>query len=277
MIRINHITKDDFGRISGVILLDKPANITSHDLVNNVRRKINLRKVGHAGTLDPFATGLMIILIGKSTKLADSFVGEDKEYVFDMIIGASTPTLDPESDIDIIKSTKHLSDEKIITAVKSFEGASYQTVPVFSSVKVSGTRLRELAHASDRIEIDDKNSSDTIAKFYLKTGSRHKYQYKKNPVEIILPKKKIKISKVTVNCIKDVSYNQLFKSDKRDLSMKLINVTVNVSKGTYVRQLAKDIGVRLGNFPAMLYQLRRTKIGEFDVKDVYDLKKLVSF
>ncbi|MBU0975782.1 MAG: tRNA pseudouridine(55) synthase TruB [Patescibacteria group bacterium] len=273
-LTINEISKDEFNRLTGVLLLNKPAGITSHDLVDKVRRITGIRKVGHAGTLDPFATGLMIVLIGKYTKLAEQYTRYDKEYSFELLIGATTKTLDPESEIITQKDSSSLEDKEIIKVIKSFQGSSFQTVPVFSSVKVSGVRLREYAHSSENIVIESKGSNTSVATFMLKQGSKYQTKSQKGTIKIVLPRKKITIKKISVDSISDTTSKSLDKFPPNNPALKLIKTTAKVNKGTYIRQLAKDIGVKLGGYPAMLYSLERTKIGEFSLEDVITLSEL---
>lgn len=97
--QVNQITKDEFGRVSGVFAYNKPAGVSSHDIVYKFRRHFETKKVGHAGTLDPFADGLLIVLVGKATKLSDTFLNTDKEYRARILFGIETNSGDPEGDI----------------------------------------------------------------------------------------------------------------------------------------------------------------------------------
>lgn len=136
----------------GILLVDKPKGITSFQLVRVLRKKLNVQKIGHAGTLDPMATGLMVMLIGRRyTKLSDSFLTCDKEYNADITLGYATDSYDAEG------SETHRSEtiptlEEINTALQAFQGSSEQTPPMFSAKKVNGEKLYDLARKGITIE-----------------------------------------------------------------------------------------------------------------------------
>lgn len=145
-----------------VLLFDKKLDWTSFDLVRKVRntlcRSLNLKKlkVGHAGTLDPKATGLMILCTGKATKNIDSIQAEIKEYITTLKLGATTPSFDLESEEDEHFPTNHITPELIEQALKKFTGEQLQTPPIFSAVKVNGKRAYEHARKGDDIELNAK-------------------------------------------------------------------------------------------------------------------------
>lgn len=120
------------------ILIDKPLNWTSFDAVRKIRNLIGVKKVGHAGTLDPLATGLLIICTGKSTKKINEYMGMEKEYTGSFTLGAVTPTYDLESEPENFKDITHLSKEKIYEATENFKGLIQQTPPIFSAIKQEG-------------------------------------------------------------------------------------------------------------------------------------------
>lgn len=206
-----------------VLLIDKPLTWTSFQAVNKLRWEIRQAfdikkiKVGHAGTLDPLATGLLIICTGKMTKQINTFQGQDKEYTGTFVLGSTTPSYDLETDIDSTYPTDHISEEMIQNATKQFIGTIEQYPPVFSALKKDGKRLYEYARAGENVDI------------------------KSRPVEI---------SKFEITTIDGVN----------------VNFRVVCSKGTYIRSLAHDFGKVLDS-GAHLSVLRRTKIGEFDVKN----------
>lgn len=255
---INKIETDEQGNPNGVLILDKPVGITSHDLVDETRRKYKTRRVGHAGTLDPFASGKMIVLVGKATKLSDSFLGMDKEYIADIAFGVSTNTGDVEGEVKKI-DIKELKNEDISKALNEFPKEYNQFVPVFSSVKIKGNKLRELARKSDKFEIDENN----FIKFY-----------KNDQVifESTLPSKNIKLYEVELLSFStiDLSTYQNKISEKLIETLKDQNITelqiaqvrIKCSKGTYIRQFAEDLGKQI-NMPAVLFGLKRTKIGNY--------------
>jgi tRNA pseudouridine55 synthase len=206
-----------------VLLFDKSREWTSFDLVRRVRntlcRETGIKKikVGHAGTLDPLATGLLIICTGKATKTIESLQNKEKEYVAKLKLGATTPSFDLETPENNYKPVNHLTPELIDMTLKKFQGETEQVPPVFSAVKVKGKRAFEYARRGESLKLNPK--------------------------------------RITIKNINVESFNPPF-----------LTIRVVCSKGTYIRALARDIGEEL-NCGAYLTELRRTKIGNFNVKD----------
>ena len=199
-------------------LVDKPAGITSHDVVASVRRRLPRRtKVGHAGTLDPFATGLLIVLAGRATRLAGVLSDRPKRYVADIVLGVTSATGDPEGPLS--PGGEVPSEAVVRETVMGFAGPQRQRVPAFSAVKVGGERLYRKARAG--IEVD-------------------------RPV-------------------RDVVIHDIAVLDW-DGAAKRLSIDVEVSKGTYIRQLAEDIGERLG-CGGYCAGLRRTAVGALSIHD----------
>ena len=142
-----------------VLLIDKPLHWTSFQVVNKLRYEIkkafNLKKikVGHAGTLDPLATGLLVLCTGKMTKQIDTFQGQIKEYTGTLVLGSTTPSFDLETEINETFPTSHISEELIKQTTKQFIGTNEQIPPVFSALKKDGKRLYEFARAGEDVEI----------------------------------------------------------------------------------------------------------------------------
>jgi tRNA pseudouridine55 synthase len=210
-----------------MVMIDKEPEWTSFGVVKKVRwlitqfagRKI---KVGHAGTLDPFATGLLILCTGKKTKEIDSYQAQEKEYEATVKLGATTPSFDIETEEDEQFETSHITKEKVEEALKRFIGEIKQMPPNYSAKKVNGVRAYTLARKGEQADL--KEASITI------------YE-----IEII------------------------------DFTMPYLKIRVKCGKGTYIRALARDIGKALDS-GAYLTELRRTKIGEYDVKDAMSLQ-----
>jgi tRNA pseudouridine55 synthase len=207
--------------LDGILLIDKPAGWTSHDVVAKIRSLLKKEtgqkvKVGHAGTLDPAAMGLLVILVGSYCKRAGEFSKLDKTYEAELILGKVSTTGDSEGEITE-KSAKKPSKEAIEQVLNGFTGEIQQTPHKFSAMKVGGQRAYKLARAGKEVVLEPR--------------------------------------KVTIHGIEDVKY----------IYPKL-NFTTEVSSGTYIRSLAEDIGEKLGT-GAYLSALRRTKIGNFDIKD----------
>jgi tRNA pseudouridine55 synthase len=211
-----------------VILIDKPLHWTSFQVVNklrwHLRKKFNLKKikVGHAGTLDPLATGLLIICTGKFTKKIDEFQGKPKEYIGEFTFGATTPSYDLETDVNETFPVNHITNKLLEETTKQFIGEINQKPPIFSAIKKEGRRLYEIAREGKTTDIEMRKV--TITHFEI--------------TNINLPKVAFK---------------------------------VQCSKGTYIRSLAHDFGQALKS-GAYLSQLRRTKIGEFSVKQAQTIE-----
>lgn len=223
---------------AGVLLIDKPTGITSHDVVNQIRRQTGVRRVGHAGTLDPLATGLLIILVGREfTKRQTEFLKLDKEYLCEVELGIETDTYDVDG--EIIKKAGWNKLEKISKAdlektLEQFRGEITQVVPAYSAVKIKGQKLYEKAR---RGEIDKKT----------------------------LPSRKVNIKELElVEFKKDEAVQEIF-----------FTIKVACSSGTYIRSIAHDIGQELG-VGAMVKELRRTKIGELNINQANELQGFVA-
>ncbi|MFM7671230.1 MAG: tRNA pseudouridine(55) synthase TruB [Bacteroidota bacterium] len=139
-----------------VLLFDKPYGWTSFDLVRKVRGIIRIRKIGHAGTLDPLATGLMILCTGKFTKRINEFMGQEKEYVAEMTLGAITPTYDLESEPVQFKPWETISLDQLEAVLQRFRGPILQIPPAHSAIKVGGKRVYELARAGKEVKLDPR-------------------------------------------------------------------------------------------------------------------------
>ena len=201
-----------------VLYFDKPYRWTSFAVVNKIRyhisRKLGVKKikVGHAGTLDPLATGVMIICTGKATKRIDEFQYQTKEYVATLKLGETTPSFDLEKEVDAVYPTEHITRDLVEETLKRFVGTIEQVPPVFSACKIEGKRAYELA---------------------------------RNGEEVPLKAKTLVIDEI-----------ELLECD-----LPLIKIRVVCSKGTYIRALARDIGIAL-NSGAHLIALERTRIGD---------------
>ncbi len=142
--------------IDGVLLVDKAPRMTSHDVVAIARRSLGTKKVGHCGTLDPLATGLLLITIGRGTKIQDLLMSEDKEYVGTMRLGEVTDSQDADGQIVATKPVPHFTREQIERAFAKFKGDFYQTPPMISAIKKNGVPLYKLARQGKQIERDPR-------------------------------------------------------------------------------------------------------------------------
>ena len=139
-----------------VILIDKPQNWTSFDVVNKLRYALKVKKIGHAGTLDPLATGLLILCSGKLTKKIDEYQAQEKEYIGEMTLGESTPSFDSETEADEFFSVDHITPALLLENTAQFTGHITQKPPIYSAVKIDGKRLYELARKGKTIDIPDR-------------------------------------------------------------------------------------------------------------------------
>ncbi|MGI6495642.1 MAG: tRNA pseudouridine(55) synthase TruB [Kiritimatiellia bacterium] len=137
--------------IDGLLLIDKPTDFTSHDVVAVIRRHLRQRKVGHGGTLDPNATGLLVILLGRGTSLSDRVMGGDKLYTGTLLLGRETTTQDIEGETVAEKPFDAVTPESLAAAMDSFRGDQYQTPPMASAVKIRGVRLYKLARQGESV------------------------------------------------------------------------------------------------------------------------------
>ena len=243
-----------------ILHIDKPYRWTSFDVVNKVQWLLCKRlgtkklKVGHAGTLDPLATGVMIVCTGRSTKRIDELQAQTKEYVATLRLGATTPSFDLEHPIDAYYPTEHITREQVETTLKQFLGSIQQIPPVYSAVKVDGKRAYDLARKEKEVELKPKLlvieeielmecqltgkvQNDTVpTSVFPRTGMRNKAF----------------LTSPTV--------------PEDTASYPFITIRVVCSKGTYIRALARDIGQALGS-GAHLTALRRTRVGDVRVED----------
>jgi len=275
--QVNKISKDEFGRVHGVFAYNKPAGVSSHDIVYKFRKHFETKKVGHAGTLDPFADGLLILLVGKATKLSDKFLNTDKEYKARILFGLETNSGDPEGDIvESYGKTFKLSKDEVESVLKQFTPTYNQSIPLFSSVKVGGKKLRELARSHNSFKLE-KRENGTFAIFFNVKGEA--------VGNLQLPSKEVNIYKAEVlnqgmlsktevlNTFKDVFGHRKETLDETKFILNeyiYVDILISVSKGTYIRQLAIDLGAKLKK-PAMLIGLTRTKVGDFSIEDTYSI------
>jgi tRNA pseudouridine55 synthase len=212
-----------------VLLFDKPLYWTSFDLVKKVKNLIRNKygykklKVGHAGTLDPLASGLLIVCTGKKTKTIESIQGLEKEYIGTIKLGETTPSFDLETEVDNKFTTEHITETGVKSLLDSFLGEQDQVPPLFSAKRIDGKRA---------------------------------YEYARMGVEKKLEPKRI-------------IFHEL---ELLSLDMPYLKIRVNCSKGTYIRSLARDIGVGLDG-GAHLTELKRTFIGDYDVENALSPKK----
>jgi len=200
----------------GILLLNKSAGKTSFSLVYHLRKLTGIQKIGHAGTLDPFATGVMVMLLGKQyTRLSSRFLEQDKEYLAKIRLGIATDTFDRDGK-EIAHSDHIPTPQEIEHALKAFQGTISQLPPMYSAKKKNGKKLYELARAGKEVERD--------------------------PVQVTL-------------------HTQLLHYE-----YPYLELSIQCSKGTYIRSIADDLGKNLGSY-GHVHELIRTRSGSFHLKD----------
>lgn len=225
--------------MDGVINIYKEAGYTSHDVVAKLRGILKQKKIGHTGTLDPDATGVLPVCLGKATKLCDMLTDKSKTYRTTFVLGITTDTQDISGKV-LTESTPalmvNITQKQIEQTIMEFVGKSSQIPPMFSALKVNGKKLYELARAGIEVEREARN------------------------IEIY----SIKIENITAATkITDVTERNLPE----------ITMEVSCSKGTYIRTLCHDIGMKLG-VGATMKQLIRTQVGRFLLKDALTLSQI---
>ncbi len=210
-----------------LILIDKPKEWTSFDVVNKIRYLIRHKfgykklKVGHAGTLDPLATGLLIVCTGKLTRQIDAYQAQTKEYITTIKLGATTPSFDRETPEDAVYPTTHITRGKLGEVVESFIGEQDQIPPLFSAKKVNGKKAYISARNGETLEL--------------------------------------KARRIVI-----------YSLEVTDFEMPFVTIKMTCSKGTYVRSFGRDLGLALES-GAYLWELRRTRIGDFDVSQALEI------
>lgn len=220
-----------------ILLIDKPVGISSFDVIRRLRPKLNIRKMGHAGTLDPLASGLMIIGVGEGTKKLTELTKLDKEYVTEILVGERTESGDQdgrvleEREISEKEVAETFAKEKVSATLTSMIDTLTLPVSAFSAIKQDGVPFYKKARLAAR-------QGEVIQ-------------------ESELPIREMKVYEAE---LLDIKYDAETKA-------VIIKARFHVGSGTYIRSLGEELGKRLGNYPARLESLRRTKVGEFKVED----------
>lgn len=209
-----------------MFLLDKPKEYSSAKVVNIVKKVLDVKKAGHSGTLDPKATGLMIVCTGKMTKSLNDLLGSDKEYEGIMILGEKTKSFDSETEVYERNPVDHLSEQAVKDNIKNFLGEIEQLPPMFSAVKHKGKPLYKFARKGKELE--------------------------RTPRKVLIKEFEVE-----------------------SISLPEVKFRVLSSKGTYIRTLVSDFGDKLGT-GAYLKELRRLKIGKYDIKDSMTIDEFIS-
>lgn len=210
-----------------ILLIDKPKGITSFDVIRIIRKRFGIKKVGHAGTLDPNATGLMILGINNGTKKLNEYLKLNKIYIASILFGVSTDTFDIEGKILEEKNIENIDTEIIKKELNKLIGKINLQVPIYSAIKLNGKKLYDIARSG-------------------------------NKENIIPPTKEMEI------------YSIKFIEIKKENNKYILDIELFVKSGTYIRSIVNELSNRL-KIPMTLRDLRRIKIGYFDIKDSYEL------
>ena len=207
--------------MDAIYVIDKPKGLTSRDVVNQMGKILGTKHLGHTGTLDPLATGVLVIAVGRATKIIDLLTSTEKEYLAEVKMGLLTDTLDITGNVLEEVEVPSVSFVELEKTLQSFVGKYEQEVPLYSAVRVQGKRL---------------------------------YEYARENQKVVLPKREVEISKITL----------------LNLQQDTFSFSVRVCKGTYIRSLIRDIGVKL-QIPMSMQNLRRLHQGMFSIEEAIPL------
>lgn len=275
-----------------VLAFDKPLTWTSFNLVkvvrNNLSRRLGVKKlkVGHAGTLDPLASGVMIICTGKATKQIDQLQAGTKEYIATLRLGCTTPSFDAEHSIDLTFPTRHITRELVMETLQRFKGSIWQVPPVYSACKVEGRRAFDYVRQGEEVELKAKElvideielldlhlpeqgivsvNADEVARMAREDVNIKDFSRRKQRVEDlgIIPRKQADAPADEEESA-SAQPSAIAEADVNPESLSYLTIRVVCSKGTYIRALARDIGQALQS-GAYLIGLRRTRVGQISV------------
>ena len=265
-----------------IIPIDKPYRWTSADVIRKVKYaairhfgKKNL-KVGHAGTLDPLATGVLLVCIGKATKLAETLQSHDKEYVAGVTFGATTPSYDLEKEIDRFFPYDHITSESVAEALPVFIGEQEQIAPLFSAKSVDGVRAYELARRLYKASVRGEDALDETARELIRVS-----KINISELELVEFASGLSIPESGLggggenNPSTQSASSRINVTDNSALGLPRAVIRMACSKGTYVRAFARDLGEKLGS-GAHLDSLQRSRSGEFRVENALTVDQAIA-
>ena len=259
-----------------IIPIDKPYRWTSADVIRKVKyhaikhfHKKNL-KVGHAGTLDPLASGVLLVCIGKATKLAEELQRHDKEYIAGVSFGATTPSYDLEKEIDREYSLDGVSEGSLRAVLPSFLGWQEQIAPLFSAKSVDGVRAYEMARRMYRTACREGGDFDHSA-----TELLSKQNICINSIELLSYLGADEAMNREVAAADTAASERIHVADISAYRLPKAEIRVSCTKGTYIRALARDLGEALGS-GAFLHSLRRSRNGAFRVEDALGIEDAIA-
>ena len=283
----------DIGDYPGGIIIpvDKPYRWTSADVIRKIKftairhfGKKNL-KVGHAGTLDPLATGVLLVCIGNATKLAESLQAHDKEYVAGITFGATTPSYDLEKEIDRTFPHSHITEDAVREALKGFLGEQDQIAPLFSAKSVDGVRAYELARKLYREGHRDLDEDSPIRASRIVISSLELLKFRESTAGEITGKDLQEGGntggtipeadrQATLQTVSKAS-SRINVTDNSHLGLPEALIRIECSKGTYIRAFARDLGEALGS-GAHLSSLQRSRSGDFQIGNALSVSEVLS-
>ena len=275
-----------------IIPIDKPYRWTSADVIRKIKYtairhfgKKNL-KVGHAGTLDPLATGVLLVCIGKATKLAEELQSHDKEYVAGITFGATTPSYDLEKEIDRFFPHEHITASSVAEALPAFIGEQDQIAPLFSAKSVDGVRAYELARklhsegktldeaAAELIRVSRINITELELMEHIGSGVASE-DPRPVPAALTHPLRGGAMSSPAIAGSESNASSRINVTDNSELGLPRAVVRMACSKGTYIRAFARDLGEALGT-GAHLDSLQRSRSGIFRVENALTVEQAIS-
>lgn len=283
----------DIGDYPGGIIIpvDKPYRWTSADVIRKIKftairhfGKKNL-KVGHAGTLDPLATGVLLVCIGNATKLAESLQAHDKEYIAGITFGATTPSYDLEKEIDRTFPHSHITEDDVREALKGFLGEQDQIAPLFSAKSVDGVRAYELARKLYREGHRDLDEDSPIRASRIVISSLELLKFRESTAGEITGKDLQEGGnaggtipeadrQATLQTVSKAS-SRINVTDNSHLGLPEALIRIECSKGTYIRAFARDLGEALGS-GAHLSSLQRSRSGDFQICNALSVSEALS-
>lgn len=215
--------------MDGIIIIDKPKKLTSHDVVDIARKSIGTKRIGHIGTLDPNATGVLVLCVGRATKLVKYFTGQRKTYCGRFIVGEEYDTDDTTGKLTNKLDASNIKESELREVIENFAGKQLQTPPNYSAIKHEGRKLYELARRDIKLP-----------------------NVEPREIEVL-----------------DISNIKILSMGEKIV----YELEIEVTKGTYIRAIARDVGKKLGNF-GCLDELRRTAINLFKIEESFSIEQL---
>lgn len=279
---IGELSHDIADYPEGIVLpVNKPYRWTSADVIRKLKfaafrhfRKKNL-KVGHAGTLDPLATGVLLVCLGPACKRAQTLQDHDKEYIAGIRFGATTPSYDLEKDVDRRFPFEHITADAVREALKGFIGPQEQIAPLFSAKSIDGVRAYEMArklYRSGRTDELDATALETLHRSRITISELELIEYIPAGDVFSYAKKMADATEIPCSSLKNTASNRINVADTSALGLPEAIIRIACSKGTYIRAFARDLGEALGS-GAHLGSLVRSRSGDYSLEDCLSMEQ----